>query len=51
MTWKGIPPLIILSEKVYEKGVSLSRKAMKAIEARLSRNSILPKWDVLIRPV
>lgn len=50
MTWKGVNPIVILSEKVYEKGVSLSKKAMKAIEARLLRNPILPKWDVLIRP-
>lgn len=50
MTWKGVKPIVILSEKVYEKGVSLSKKAMKAIEARLSRNPLLPKWDVLIRP-
>lgn len=50
MTWKGINPIVILSKKVYEKGVSLSKKAMKVIEERLSRNPILPKWDVLIRP-
>jgi len=23
---------------------------MRAIEARLERNPILPKWDILIRP-
>jgi len=50
MTWKGIKPIVILSEKTYEKGVSLSKKAMKSIEARLLRNPLLPKWDVLIRP-
>ena len=50
MTWKGITPTVILSKKVYQKGVSLSKKAMKSIEARLLRNPLLPKWDVLIRP-
>ncbi len=50
MTWKGIKPIVILSETVYEKGVSLSKQAMKSIEARLLRNPLLPKWDVLIRP-
>jgi len=50
MTWKGIEPVIVLSEKIYQKGVSLSKQAMKAIEARLHRNPLLPKWDVLIRP-
>ena len=51
MTWKGLNPIVILSKKVYQKGIALSKKAMKPIEARLERNPLLPKWDVLIRPV
>ena len=51
MTWKGIRPIVKLSRKVYEKGISLSKKAMQEIEARLERNPLLPKWDILIRPV
>ena len=50
MTWKGIHPWVELSQQVYEKGVSLSRQAMKAVEARLERNPLVPKWDILIRP-
>ncbi len=50
MTWKGIHPVVLLSKKVYKKGVSLSKKAMKEIEKRLERNPLLPKWDILIRP-
>jgi hypothetical protein len=50
MTWKGIHPVINLSKKVYQKGISLSKKAMKAVENRLERNPLLPKWDILIRP-
>ena len=50
MTWKGLHPVVQLTRKVYEKGVSLSRQAMRAVEARLERNPILPKWDILIRP-
>jgi len=50
MTWKGIHPVVELSREVYEKGVSLSREAMKAVEERLERNPLLPKWDILIRP-
>lgn len=50
MTWKGIHPIISLSQKVYEKGVKLTKKAMKAIEAKLKRNPLLPKWDILIQP-
>lgn len=50
MTWKGIHPVVKLSRRLYQKGVSLSRKAMREIEARLERNPLLPKWDILIRP-
>jgi len=38
------------SRKVYEKGISLSKTAMREVEARLERNPSLPKWDILIRP-
>lgn len=50
MTWKGLNPIINLSKKVYEKGISLSKKVMKGIEERLERNPLLPKWDILIQP-
>jgi len=50
MTWKGVHPVVELSRKVYAKGVSLSKAAMQAVEARLERNSLLPKWDILIHP-
>jgi hypothetical protein len=50
MTWKGLHPVVELSGKVYAKGVTLTKKAMRAIEARLLRNPDLPKWDILIRP-
>ncbi|MGB5633784.1 MAG: hypothetical protein WBM86_13545, partial [Waterburya sp.] len=50
MTWKGLKPIINLSNKDYQKGISLSKKAMKVIEKRLERNPLLPKWDILIRP-
>jgi len=51
MTWKGLKPVVELSRKVYTKGVSLSKVAMRAVEARLERNPLLPKWDILIQPV
>ena len=50
MPWKGIQPVVKLSRTVYQKGVSLSKKAMREIEARWERNPFLPKWDSLIRP-
>jgi hypothetical protein len=50
MTWKGHHPIVKLNLKTYEKGISLTKKAMQAIERRLERNPLLPKWDILIRP-
>ncbi len=49
MTWKGIHPIVNLSRTVYQKRISLSKKAMRVVEARLERNPLLPKWDILIR--
>jgi Rhodopirellula transposase DDE domain len=51
MTWKSIKPVVDLSRKVYAKGVTLSKAAMRAVEARLARNPLLPKWDILILPL
>lgn len=51
MTWKGLHPLVTLSRTAYQKGVSLGKAAMRAVEARLERHPLLPKWDILIRPV
>ena len=50
MTWKGSTPVVTLSEKVYKKGVSLSRKAMLEVEQMIQRSENLPKWDVVIEP-
>ena len=46
----GIQGVVNLSKTVYQKGITLSKVTMKEIEARLERNPILPKWDILIRP-
>ncbi|MHC5740231.1 ISAzo13-like element transposase-related protein, partial [Nostoc sp.] len=48
MTWKGLHPILTLSNIVYQKGISLTKKAMKQVESRLQRNPLLPKWDILI---
>lgn len=50
MTWKGLKSIVNLSQKIYEKGISLTKKEMKSIEMYLERNPELPKWDILIRP-
>jgi len=50
MTWKGLHPTVKLNLKTYQKGISLTKKALLSIEQRLERNPLLPKWDILIRP-
>jgi hypothetical protein len=51
MTWNGLHPIVTLNDTLYEKGISLGKKAIKDIEDRLHCNPGLPKWDILIRPV
>jgi hypothetical protein len=50
MTWKGLYPVIKVTEKIYEKGISLTKSAMLSVEKYLARNPLLPKWDILINP-
>jgi hypothetical protein len=50
MTWKGIHPIVQVNNQIYEKGISLSKRAMREVERRLERNPELPKWDILIQP-
>jgi len=49
-TWQGMPPIVELSRKVYQRGGALSQGARKAVEARLARHPALPKGDILILP-
>jgi len=50
MTWKGIRPVVRLCDKIYEKGVTLTKKEMKSYEKRLLRSEKLPLWDIIIHP-
>jgi hypothetical protein len=50
MTWKGSQPIVTLSHTMYQKGISLGKAAMQAVEARLKRAPHLPKYDILINP-
>lgn len=50
MTWKGIRPAVRLCNKIYEKGISLTKKEMKPYEERLQRSEKLPLWDIVIQP-
>ena len=51
MTWKGIEPVVHLWKKTYEKGIRLTKKEMKPYESRIERSNLLPKWDVIIKPL
>ena len=50
MTWKGAHPSVMLNPLRYERGITLNKEQMKAVEARLERHPDLPKWDILIQP-
>jgi len=51
MTWKGVKPIVRLCRNRYEKGLSLTKHDMRKVEACLERNPLLPKWDILVKPV
>ena len=51
MTWKGIEPAVNFINKIYEKGVKLTKKEMRKYGDRIKRSKNLPKWDVTIEPV
>lgn len=50
MAWKGIRPVVRLCNKIYEKGVFLTKKEMKPYEKRVRRSEKLPLWDIIIQP-
>ena len=50
MTWNGVHPAVHLIDKVYRKGVKLTKEAMKICEERVKRLGNLLKWDVTIEP-
>ncbi len=50
MTWKGLPPIVKLFERTYERGVKLTRQAFASIAARLERSATLPRWSLKILP-
>ena len=50
MTWNSAHPAVHLIDKIYRKGVKLTKEAMKICEERVKRLGNLPKWDVTIEP-
>lgn len=51
MTWKGIKPIVHFCDKIYKKGVKLTKEEMAGYENKILRSHLLPKWDVIINPL
>jgi len=50
MTWRRISPIVHQIDRVYEKGVRLTKSAFRPIAERLQRSEHIPKWSVTINP-
>ena len=50
VTWKTVNLTATFSDKVYQKGITLSKEIMEIREQFIQRNQLLPKWDILIKP-
>jgi len=50
MTWKGAHPIVALVTTTYQTGVTLTKEAMEAVEAKMKRLPRLGKWFVDIVP-
>lgn len=50
MTWKGRHPVVKLITTIYQTGVKLTKHAMAAVEAQVSRLPELERWFVDIVP-
>lgn len=51
MTYNGIHPIVTIIRDTYDKGVTLTKKAMNELEKRFERMLSLEKWFVRIVPV
>lgn len=50
MTYKGIHPVVNVVNRLYQRGVSLKKQAMRVVEQRLERLEGLEKYSVIILP-
>jgi Rhodopirellula transposase DDE domain len=50
MTWRGLRPIIRETTTIYERGVRLTKAALRPIAQRLTRSPTLPKWSLTIQP-
>ena len=51
MTYRGVKPVVSVVREVYERGVTLCNKAMKAVEKRLKRQKGLENYALTITPL
>ena len=51
MTYKGHRPMVRKINKMYQSGVSLTKRAMASIERSLKREKGLESWVITISPV
>jgi transposase len=51
MTWNGTHPLVELVTTTYKTGVKLTKAAMQALEAQITRLPGLERWFVDIHPI
>ncbi len=48
MTWRNNSPIVHFLDKTYEKGIKLTRGAMKKYDDRIYRSSTLPRWNLAV---
>lgn len=48
MTWRNNSPIVHFLDKTYEKGIKLTREAMKKYDDRIYRSSTLPRWNLAV---
>jgi transposase len=51
MSYKGIKPSVKKVTRCYKSGISLTKKVMRRLEARLDRTEGLESWFITIRPI
>ena len=51
VTWNGQHPgEVVHLDRVYQKGIRVSKQEMREVNAHIKRSEALPKWDVTITP-
>ena len=50
MAWKGVKATVSLIDKVYERGISLTKKEMEQYQSQIMRSEKKKKWDIRISP-